>query len=223
MERQELLREWQATLDKHGLKLEDAKEKLNLVVDKQAQKGAKEGEPGFCTFARAAKAAGALEVMFGNKIANIVLRDKKRKLHAYRYTLPRVIEVMILAKDTGGEVKEGIYTLNAPTKARTLAKAKERSKVAAKKWKETPKAVKQAIAKRQADRKAERVQEEEIVAKEYVKRNERRKTVKARKQEAVGRKPVKKASIRVVVPPVAPKRVTLQLRDFSGNNGYQQA
>jgi hypothetical protein len=219
MERRELLKEWQAILDKYGLKLEDAKEKLNLVVDKDAQKGLA-GEPGFCTFARAARAAGALEVMFGNQIANVVLRDKKRKLHAYRYTMPRVIEVMILAKDTGGEVKEGIYTLQAPTKARTLAKAKERSKAAAKAWKEKPRAEKQAAIKRQAERRAEREKEEADVAKEYLKRTERRQTVKAKKMEAAGRKPAATKNAKV---PRTPKRITLQLRNFSGNNGYMEA
>jgi hypothetical protein len=232
-----LMTEWKSVLDKHHLKLEDAKDPLDFIVDKTAQKGSKAGEPGFCTFARALKLLGAVEVMFGNQVANVIMRNKKNKLRALRYVLPKTIQAMILAKDTGGEVEAGIYSLMPPTKARTLVAADKNRRAAAERYRNLPKAERKAIIKQQKARKEQRVQRDAEVIQQYAARTTRKaaalkaaatkakakaggiKAGGARKASVTGKaggrvKPVAISSI---------KRVTLQLRDFSGNNGYQAA
>jgi hypothetical protein len=127
-----------------GLKLKDSPEPLNFMVDERAL-GGKPSDPGFCDFARALKLVGATHVLFLAKNAFLILHDKRtKKLLALRFVLSREIQVMILVKDTGGNVKPGIYTLQAPHGSSTMAAIKKRADAGRAKWNEKTEQEKQA-------------------------------------------------------------------------------
>lgn len=144
--------DWNATMARYGVVLEDATEPLAITIGKAERKG-KPLDPGFCDFARGAKHIGAVETMFGNKVANIILR-KGGKMRALRYVLPTNVQDAIRIKDNGGEVPLGTYVLMPPTGGRTLEAQKRMQKKASREWRNLSPAKKaEILAKREAKRR----------------------------------------------------------------------
>ncbi len=109
-------------LEKYGATLVDATETLVLTVTKAHTKGGKPGDPIACPLVRSAISAGAVEVMVGNKIANIIFNDPKRKGRyvAKRYTLPKATSDMITIFDKTKVFEPGDYLFDIPSPGRRL-------------------------------------------------------------------------------------------------------
>ena len=147
--------EWKAALRKYNLKLEDAKEPLELHVKDSDNTKGKKLDSGFCALHRRGKLEHGIEELYvGNKVAGAI-RKVRGKWVAERYVLPQNVMVAIKAFDfPGGKMPVATYKFLAPTGGRTLAAQKRNAKKAQKDWRKLSPARKAAILAKRTKRKA---------------------------------------------------------------------
>lgn len=147
--------DWKATLEKHGLELQDAK--INFLIEvTAADTHGKPGEPAHCALARAWKRNGATDVYIGNKVAGVIRTLPSGQKVAERYVLPQNVVHAIYAFDKVKRMDVGGYAFMAPTGERTLAAQKANSRKASREWAKLSAGRKASILKARADRRAKR-------------------------------------------------------------------